>query len=69
MQANKDCKRQIDLLFVFVKILKLKKHPIRIGWRWKAEKNVSITKARKRTKDIDLNKYKVNGGIYENSAA
>jgi hypothetical protein len=44
MLANKDCKRQIYLLFVFVKFLKLKKHPIRIGWRWKIEKNVSIIK-------------------------
>jgi hypothetical protein len=57
------------LLFVFVKISKLKKYPIRIGWRWKAEKDVSITKARKRTNDIGLNKFKVNGGIYEKSAA
>jgi hypothetical protein len=32
MQANKDCKRQIYLLFVFVKILKVKKYPAWIGW-------------------------------------
>jgi len=57
------------LLFVFVKILKLKKHPIRIGWRWKAEKDVLIAKARKKTNDKGLNKLKVNGGIHEKSAA
>ena len=54
MQANKDCKRQIYLLFVFVKILELKKYPIRIGWRWKTEKDVSIKKVRKRTNDLGL---------------
>lgn len=65
MQANKDCKRQIDLLFVFVKILKLKNTPSGSAGDGKPKKTYQLRKHEKEP----INKFKVNGGIHEKSAA